>query len=153
MIKLLIALTAMLFVGCSTSQLLCPLETTANASLATELNTLGGCSNTSAITAQLQAWESPLNLCPASDKAKSGLISDVCDGLIPIVEAAANNEKYLSAWGCDLTKVSSLTALLTQACGALSPAAKPAPIVTPIPKKISAKKAKKKHWYSFLPGL
>lgn len=107
-------------IGCSTAT--CTVESSFNTSIATELNTLASCTNTSAIEAQLTTWEAPLNLCPSGLKAlfggkQKGIVSDICVSLIPIVEQEANSEKYLSAWGCDLTKATSLTQLLTQACG------------------------------------
>lgn len=119
--KLFVLIGALLVVACN-DPVVCSLEQTANASIAAQLESLASCSNTSAITAQLQAWEAPLNLCPTDGKAKLDTNSAICDALLPIVETLANNEKYLTNWGCDLTKAGTLNALLTKACAALSPA-------------------------------
>ena len=114
--KFLALMPIMFMFGCTTTQTVtCPLEQSFNVSIATELNTLAACSNSTAIETQLSTWEVPLKLCPASSKPQ-GIVSDICVSLIPLVESAANNVNYLSQWGCDLTKASSVTALLTQAC-------------------------------------
>lgn len=118
--KIFILLGTLFFVACN-DPVVCTIEQTTNSGIAAELQTLAGCSNTAAITSQLQTWEAPLNLCPASGALKSGAATDICLALIPIVEQAGSGEKYLSAWGCNLTQASSLTALLTKACGLLAP--------------------------------
>lgn len=118
--KILSLLLIVALVGCTQAQVVtCPLEQTADGAIASELNTLAACSNSTAIVSQLEAWEVPLKLCPASGLT-AGIPTDLCVALIPIIESAGNDVKYLQAWGCDLTKASSVTALLTQACGLLA---------------------------------
>lgn len=122
--KRFLLLTALVLAGCATVQpVTCGVESDFNSAVVPQIETIGGCTNTAAITASLQSWEAPLNLCPTSGAAQ-GALSDVCVALIPIIEQAGNQIPILQSWGCDLTKASSVTSLFNEACNLIPNAKK-----------------------------
>ena len=117
MTKFLMLLGFML-TACSTTTVVCTVESDLNSGIAAQMVTLAACKNPAGIVTDLQGIEASLKLCPASSDKEKGIIQDACALLLPAVVNLANSNHILQDGQCDLSK-GTLDSLLTTACQAL----------------------------------